>query len=403
MDIKVALRNVFRNTRRTAFSLTVIVLGVAILYFVLLFINEALSSTKKSLACESGAVQIADARLFDNTASGGDVLIDPATLDRVVATVKDDPDVIDVTWQLNFAGLIGDELGSTLLIGRGFIPCNCVNNYECIVIDGELLAEDASGQIILGRALARKLDVGLGDRINIATGTVSGNFNAATVTVVGLLTYSTETVEEQLGLVPLPFAQRLLRTDGVERILIGLENVDDAERYAAEVQARLEAAGIPLEARPWQELTTTYESIRTFYGAFSGLATIAVFVLVFFSVLEVLTMSFLERTREVGAIRAFGTTRGRVFRSFLLEGIFLGAIGGFTGLVIGTIIGLVFNAIGVTWTPPGAAIPQPLHVQITAVALLLPFFTAIASTFLSTLYPAAKNARLRIVEALRSI
>jgi len=403
VDIKVAFRNVFRNGRRTAFSLTVIVLGVAILYFLLLFINEALASTKKSLACESGAVQIADARLFDNTASGADVLIDPATLDRVVAMVKDDPGVIGVTWELNFAGLIGDELGSTLLIGRGFIPCNCVNNYECIVIDGELSTDDASGQIVLGRALAAKLDVELGDRVNIATGTISGNFNAATVTVVGLLTYSVETVEKQLGLVPLPFAQRLLRTDGVERVLIGLENVDDSTLYAAEVQARLEAAGIPLEARPWQELTTTYESIRTFYGAFSGLATIAVFVLVFFSVLEVLTMSFLERTREVGAIRAFGTTRGRVFRSFLLEGIFLGAIGGFTGLVIGTIIGLVFNAIGVTWTPPGAAIPQPLHVQITAVALLLPFFTAIASTFLSTLYPAAKNARLRIVEALRSI
>jgi len=120
-------------------------------------------------------------------------------------------------------------------------------------------------------------------------------------------------------------------------------------------------------------------------------------------VLEVLTMSFLERTREVGAIRAFGTTRGRVFRSFLLEGIFLGVIGGIAGMVIGTVIALVFNAIGVTWTPPGAAIPQPLRVQITAYALLLPFFTAIASTFLSTLYPAAKNARLRIVEALRSI
>ncbi len=352
MEIKVALRNVFRNRRRTAFSLTVIVLGVAILYFVLLFINEALSSTKKSLACESGAVQIADARLLDNTASGGDVLIDPATLDRVVAMVKDDPGVIDVTWQLDFAGLIGDERGSTLLIGRGYLPCNCVNSYECLVIDGEPLAEDASREITLGQALARKLDVGPGDRINIATGTVSGNFNAATVTVVGLLAYSTETVEAQLGLVPLPFAQRLLRTDGVERILIGMENLDKAEDYAASINRRLDAAGIPLEARPWLKLTTTYESIRTFYGAFSGLATVAVFVLVFFSVLEVLTMSFLERTREVGTIRAFGTTRGRVFRSFLLEGIFLGAIGGLAGLAIGTIVGLGFNAAGVTWTPP---------------------------------------------------
>jgi putative ABC transport system permease protein len=403
MDIKIALRNVFRNRRRTAFSLTVIVVGVSILLFVLLFINEALSSTKKALACESGAVQIADGRLFDNTASGGDVLIDPATLDRVVAMVKDDPGVSGVTWQLNFAGLIGDERGSTLLIGRGFIPCNCVNDYECLVIDGTPLAEGASRQIVLGRALAEKLDLSPGDRVNIATGTVSGNFNAATVDIVGLLTYNTEAVEAQLGLVPLGFAQRLLRTDGVERILIGFDDLDKAGAYALSIQQRLDAAGIALEAVPWQELTATYASIRSFYGAFSGLATIAVFVLVFFSVLEVLTMSFLERTREVGTIRAFGTTRGRIFRSFLLEGVFLGAIGGIAGIGIGTTIGFLFNAVGVTWTPPGAAIPEPLHLQASASAILLPFFAAVASTFFSTLYPAAKNARLRIVEALRSV
>jgi putative ABC transport system permease protein len=403
MDLKIAIRNVFRNGRRTAFSLTVIVIGVAILLFILLFINQALDSTKKSLACEYGAVQIASAGLFNNTGSGEEILIGPETRDWIYNTIKDEPGVTGVTWQLNFAGLVGDERGSTLLFGRGFVPCNCVNDYSCLVIDGEPLAEDASRQIILGRALAQKLNISTGDSVNIATGTISGNFNAATVEVVGLLSYSSQSVEERLGLVPLPFVQRLLGTDGVERILIGLDDVDRSVGFAAYLQQTLDQAGIPLEARPWQELNSTYESISTFYKAFSGLATIAVFVLVFFSVLEVLTMSFLERTREVGTIRAFGTPRGKVFSYFLLEGVILGVLGGIAGIVIGTGIASLFNAFGITWAPPGAAIPQPLRLGITADALLLPFVAAVVSTFLSALYPAAKTARLRIVEALHSI
>ncbi len=403
MDLKIAIRNLFRNGRRTAFSLTVIVIGVAILLFILLFINQALDSTKKSLACEYGAVQVARPSLFDSTGSGEETLIDPETLDWVYNTVKVDPGVTGVTWQLNFGGLIGDESGSTLLVGRGFIPCNCVNDYTCLIIEGKPLAEDASREIILGRSLAEKLNVAPGDSINIATGTISGNFNAATVEVVGLLRYSSQTVEERLGLVPLPFVQRLLGTDGVERILIGLDDVDQSVEFAAGLQQTLDQADILLEARPWQELNSTYESISTFYSAFSGLGTIAVFVLVFFSVLEVLTMSFLERTREVGTIRAFGTPRSKVFSYFLLEGVMLGVLGGIVGIVIGTVIAILFNAFGITWTPPGAAIPEPLRLAITADALLIPLVAAVISTFLSALYPAAKTARLRIVEALHSI
>lgn len=360
MDSRIALRNVFRNRRRTAFSLTVIVVGTSIFLFVLGFIGEALRSTQQSLACETGAVQIADERLFANRTDGYDYLIPPDWRTRAVEIASSMDGVIGVTWQLNFAGLVGDENGSTLILGRGMIPCNCVQDYQCIVVAGEDLPADASRDVVLGARLARKLGVGLGDRINIATGTVAGNFNAATVTVIGELTYSLETIEEQLGLFPIEFVQRLLKTDGVDRILIGLADLDQASAFAEELRRRLNDAGIPLSTRTWEELNSTYESLRTFYTAFSGLAGIAVFALVFFSVIEVLTISFLERTREVGSVRAFGSTRWRVFRTFLMEGVFIGLIGGAIGALFGVVASLVFNAIGFSWLPPGAAIPQSI-------------------------------------------
>ena len=403
MQFKTSLRNVFRNRRRTAFSLAVIVVGFVVLASVLAFVAEALQSTKLSLADETGTLQVASEGLFENTSIGYDYLIPPDQLDQVVEIVSSMPGVLGISWQLNFAGLVGDDQGSTLIIGRGVVPCSDVQAYECIVSSGDPLEESSDREAVLGVSLARKLGVEPGDRVNIATGTVSGNFNAATVVVSGEISYALEELEEQLGLFPITFVQRLLKTDGVERILISLDDLDKADAFVLDLQQRLQANGLPLMARTWKELNPSYESISSFYGAFSGLAMIGIAILVFFSVLEVLTISFLERSREVGTLRAIGAERGRVFGSFLLEAAFLGLLGAALGSLISVALILGFNAIGFTWTPPGAAIPQPIQLRLTFQAMTMPILAVLFSTLLSALFPSWRNSRIEIVKALQSV
>jgi len=403
MQFKTSLRNVFRNRRRTAFSLAVIVVGFVVLASVLAFVAEALQSTKLSLADETGTLQVASEGLFENTSIGYDYLIPPDQLDQVVEIVSSMPGVLGISWQLNFAGLVGDDQGSTLIIGRGVVPCSDVQAYECIVSSGDPLEESSDREAVLGVSLARKLGVEPGDRVNIATGTVSGNFNAATVVVSGEISYALEELEEQLGLFPITFVQRLLKTDGVERILISLDDLDKADAFVLDLQQRLQANSLPLVARTWKELNPSYESISSFYGAFSGLAMIGIAILVFFSVLEVLTISFLERSREVGTLRAIGAERGRVFGSFLLEAAFLGLLGAALGSLISVALILGFNAIGFTWTPPGAAIPQSIQLRLTLQAMTMPILTVLFSTLLSALFPSWRNSRIEIVKALQSV
>jgi putative ABC transport system permease protein len=81
----------------------------------------------------------------------------------------------------------------------------------------------------------------------------------------------------------------------------------------------------------------------------------------------------------------------------------LGLIGGTIGVVVGAGVALVFNAIGFAWTPPGAAMPQAIRLQLDLSTILIPFFTALGATLVSAIYPSRKNARVRIVDALRSV
>ncbi len=403
MTIKIATRNVFRNTRRTLISLLVIGVGLTILSFVLGFVGEAILAAKRSLAMELGAFQIGDPRVLDGKASGLEGLIPPEIAERALALVRGLPGVAGATTQVRFAGLVGDERGSTLLLARGIVPEDCMTDYACMIVAGRGLGTTDAREIVLGERLGARLGVAPGDRVNVATGTVAGTLNAATVTVVGLIQYGEAQVEERLGLVPLGFAQRLLRTNGVERVLVWLDDLDRSSPYAAELNRAFSTERLPLAVRTWDELTPFFASLQTFWSAFSGFTTLAVFVLVFFSVLEVLTISFLERTREVGTVRALGASRGRVFAGFVTEGLVIGIVGGLAGAVAGAAVSLVFNSLGLTFVPPGGNMPQPIRVAVGASTLAIPFLVALGATVLSSLYPAGKNARLTVVEALRSV
>ena len=397
---KIAIRNVFRNKRRTFFSAGIVALGVSILMLMLSFVTGSILSTKIQLAHETGALQIGATSLFENKAKGFEYLIDEPTLQQVTHLLGADPRVAGYTVQLGFGGIVGNEKGSTLLVSKGVIPGNPVEDYSELMVDGEPLNEDGTPQIILGRELAKKLGVGPGEWINVATGTVSGAFKAASERVKGTFRYLNPRLEEQSGFVTLAFAQKLLKTKGVERVLVRLDNLDEAAAVADDVEAALRSGGIDLEARTWEELTPFYESIAQFWGVFSAFTTVGVFILAFFSILEVLTMSFLERTREVGTIRAVGTKRFQVFFTFLLEGLMLGVLGGVGGLLFGLLVTLGINASHIGWLPPGAIDPVPFYLQLTPVALAVPFAVAMISTLFGTLYPALKNARRNIVRAL---
>jgi putative ABC transport system permease protein len=400
MFFKIAYRNTLRNKRRTILSSGIVALGVAMLMLVLGFVSASLDATKEQLSREIGALQIGANILFENKAEGFEYLIPPDVLDQIIAILDDTPEVSAYSYEIGFGGIAGNREGSTLIVGRGLVPGNPIEDYGDLVLEGERLSDDGKPQIIIGQEMAEILGVAVGDGLNIATSTASGAFKAASVRIVGTIRYSNIQLERQTGFVPLSWLQRIMRTDGVERFLVRLNNLNDADRVAAEIESKMQAQGIDLETRTWEELNTLFESISQFWGVFSSFTVIGVFVLAFFSILEVLTMSFLERTREVGTIRAVGTKRFQVFSTFLIEGVILGLLGGVLGLILGVGAKFALEASGLGWLPPGAIDPVPFRVDISVIAVVVPFMTALISTVLGTLYPAARNARQNIVKSL---
>jgi putative ABC transport system permease protein len=127
-------------------------------------------------------------------------------------------------------------------------------------------------------------------------------------------------------------------------------------------------------------------------------------LVVIFTIVNTMTMAVLERTREIGTLRALGTQKTGIIRLFLAEGLWIGFFGGVFGVLMGLAGSSFINtALGGIYIPPPPGMAEGYQ------AFFMPAFATVwqnlllatAVAVLASVYPALKGVRLKIAEALR--
>jgi len=401
MWLQLPLRSLLRNRRRTVLSIAIIALGTAISFFVGGFFADSTRSIQETTVQEFGSLQIAATSLWEDTAEGYDYLLSKQVVGQVETILDREQTVVNRSPQLSFSGLVAAGNATRVVRATALVPENKTLDVNDLVVDGRGLEPTDTAAVLVGRSFAEQLQLGPGDVITLTVTTVDGAFNASPLKIAGIYRFTSSQVESQQIYLPLQFGQLLLNTGGVDRLVVMLDALDATRPARARIQQALVEASLDLEVRTWDELSPFYGQLTGFFNALFGVVTLAVSVLVFFIILQVLTMSFLERTREVGTIRALGTKRGEVFRLFFAESLWLAILGSGTGVAFGVVLGLAFNAVGIEWLPPGTVEPAKLGIQLTMQTALLPFVVSVIATVLSAIFPSIQSARLRVVDALR--
>ncbi|MBU1049931.1 ABC transporter permease [Candidatus Bipolaricaulota bacterium] len=397
----IPLRSLLRNRRRTILSVAIIALGTAISLFVYGFLENSKLQIQATTVKEYGNLQIASPQLWDDTADGYEYLISPETEAQVLGLLAEHRGITGVTSQLQFPGLLAAGKLTQVVRITAQVPGNETLNIDDLVIDGRPLQPADVAAVLIGRSLANRLALKVDDVVTLTLTTVDGAYNATPLRIVGIYRFTSEQVELRSLFIPQAFAQILLNTTGIDRIIVNLTSIGATDSSTAIIQRQLDEAGLSLKVKTWNELSPFYKQLAGFFDILFGFLTLAVFVLVFFIILQVLTLAFLERTREIGTIRALGTTRGEVLGQLLLESAWLALLGSLTGVAIGLLFGTGFNALGIEWQPPGTVEASVLAVQVTFLTALPPFGVSVMATLLSAIFPAIQTSRLRVVDALR--
>jgi putative ABC transport system permease protein len=159
---------------------------------------------------------------------------------------------------------------------------------------------------------------------------------------------------------------------------------------------------LDLEVRDLKELQPFYKQAVGMFSAIFMFVAVIMIVIVLFTVVNTMSMSVMERTQEIGTLRALGLGRTGVMAQFVLEGALLGLIGTTVGLLAGFAISQIANRAGLMWQPPGSAFPIPLKLMTNGA---MPLFLSVglglaAIATLAAWMPARNAARMKVVDAL---
>jgi putative ABC transport system permease protein len=407
MYLKLAFRNVFRNKRRTIITLTAISFGCAsliinggIIYFIFRGLRE------DAIHGRHGHIQIY--KLGYNERHLAEPLgytISNHELENINALLSAIPHVKEVAPKLELSGLISYGGKNVSFLGVG-VEAEKDAQFSTMVsfIRGAPLSAQEPHGVVLGKGLAAKLEAQVGDFATLLTNTRDGDYNAVDVRIRGVFEGGSKEFDDWVMKIPLPKAQELLNSDQVQSVVVLLDRTENTELVREQLLETLAEQGLDLELTSWEQLALFYNQVVSMFGKELDIVKVIISIIVILSIVNSMTMSIYERTREIGTIMAIGTLRRDVLKMFLLEGLILGLIGGIFGIIAGVAIGSVISYVGIPMPPPPASTRSFVaQVDIIPSILLFSFSISVVSAVLASIYPAFRASRLHIVDALRYI
>ena len=281
------------------------------------------------------------------------------------------------------------------------------------VRQGTLDGFDQGQGIVIGSRLANQLSLQVGDNLTLVSprGAVTPMgvtprikpYRVAAIFEIGMSEY-----DASILFMPLPEAQAYFNRAGdVTAIEVFVDNPDRTDSYKKAIS---EAAGRPIYMTDWRQRNAT------FFGALQVERNVRFVILTLIilvaalSILSALVMLVKDKTQNIAILRTIGASQGAIMRVFLMTGTAIGVIGTLTGFVVGTVFCANIESLRqfLSWLTSTELFPPELYFlsrlpaemdvgETTAVVVL-----ALTLSFLATLYPSWRAARLDPVEALRS-
>ena len=399
--LKFAWLNTLRNRRRSLVTVSIAALGTAAILLAGGFALYTYQGLAQAAARTTGHLIVGTPAQF---ARDEDVPLQHG-LDGVAALrsrLLADPAVRHVLPRVEFSGLVSNGEKSTVMMAAGIDPDSefAVKGPFLQVTAGDVLQGGRSGEVMLGEGLARSLKARPGSGLTLLASTTEGALNAIDVTVRGVFSTGIPEVDKRLVYTDVATAQRLLATQRVSTLGVLLSGMD----AVAAAQSRIGAAQPALQVQTWLDQATFYRSVKALYNRIFGALGLIIGVIVVFVVTNAMAMAIIERTREIGTLRAIGTLPGQLMRSLALEGLVLGSAGALLGALLSLGMSVLLLLVPVQMPPPpGRSIGYPLQIAIDPA---LYAFTIAAMLLLATAASAAvarRTVNRPIVDALAHV
>ncbi|WP_287915428.1 ABC transporter permease [Comamonas sp.] len=297
------------------------------------------------------------------------------------------PDVVAVSPMVSGSGLAlrGEASQSVALMGVELERYAQIVNLRDKLVSGAWSL--APGEAMIGMELASDLGVRAGDRFTLDTGRTT-----ETLRVSALLDMGVKDLNRRTVIVPLRSGQSLLSVPGGATVLdMQVRDVWQADALTQQLRARYD-----YKVESWQDNNAQLVSALKAQTISTTVIRAVVLVVVILGIASVLVVSVVQKRREIGILRAMGTTRGQVMRVFLLQGAVVGAVGSVMGVLLSWVLVAVFTAFA--RSVQGGAL---FEIALTWQDALTAALTATCCGVLAAVIPSRSAAAMDPAQAIR--
>lgn len=457
-----AFRSLIRNRRRTLSTIFAIAIGLSTVLLFGGYRSNIIYSLETGLVQAEGHLQIQGQNYFfsgqDNPIQYG---IDD--YDQIVELIHRDPAlsslVVVMTPTLHLGGLIGNfsSGASRSVLARGLIASDVNkmlewNDYQMHSYATPLPLKDGNlDDVVVGEGVGRKLnlcekfklsncvtvetkslksgptlpadleklvDLGIkdanlaedGGQIEMLAATSSGAPNVVSLNVIATRNMGMKALDDNYLLMNLEKAQKLTygsTPPKVTSINLQLKHSNQITIAKEALQSLLSSSlpGNNLAVLDFEELNPSYGQTVQFMNSIFGFISVLISTIVLFTITSTMSNSIIERTVEIGTLRAIGLKRTELRTLFLFEGLQLGILGAVFGLFMTFGVAYFVNHSGLTWVGPGYSYAYLILLRIWQDLTLLfgSVIGLIVLTTLSALLPANRASKMLVVDALRHV
>ncbi len=381
LALKIAARFLSASRGQTI----LIILGIAIGVSVQIFIGSLIDGLQRSLVDKTiGSSSQVTVIPADNEK-------DFAQDDGLTASLKHNEELTAVSEAFDASGFIkvDEETYPVLMRGFDFAAANAIYKFDANLLSGALPADE--NDVIVGKELADSAGIETGDTVDFLT----PQGDAVQVTVSGIFDLKVATVNKTWIPTTLATAQTVFDAKG--RLTSIETQVSDV--FAADETDAAIAEGLPdtLSVTNWKDQNEQLLSGLKGQSASSYMIQVFVLLAVLLGISSVLAISVVQKSRQIGILKAMGIKDRAARTIFLLQGLILGIIGGAIGTGLG--IGLSYAFSNFVKNPDGTPlVPFYLDTQFITLSVLI----AVLAAMMAALIPARKSSKLNPIEVIRN-
>ena len=409
---RIAARNLGRNPRRTAVSVSALALGFTAAV-VMVAVSDGMTAEMIDNGTQvlSGQVQLHARGYFPErdsyTTIGGTSGTNLDTLLEAVAAV---PDVAGAAPRVYGGGLVsaGPHTIAALLAGMDAARERGVSRVLQAIVAGTAPAP-GTRTIALGEESARKLGVRPGDTVVVVAPAADGSLGNDLYIVSGVFHTGLAQLDADFAVLPLPALQELLALapGRVHEIAVAVRDPWATPTVTRALAADSRLARLDVAVEAWTAFRPELAQYARLAQAWNGVLIAIVFLMAIFGVTNTLLMSTFERRREFAVEGALGAGRGAIARSVVYEGLVLGAVSLATGAALAAAVVYWWHAappdlsrfVG-NFTVSGALVRPVLRAEPSWQAPLQAAAALLVTSLLAALYPAFRATRIPPADAL---